>query len=582
MAIKKIGDTDKKKLLDYLDDELRRAKRNVYDPLQKKFDSLDDSYYGVTKPRRRKWMSNFPILMGATFADAVRARLMNTLTAYKPTWTTKPTRDSDWAEVAKAVEDLLDYKVQTEMRLYQAMGRTLFDVTRLGIGALLTPWVTRTERVASRSFLFGRTTYREVPTFDGIRCQHLPIRDLIYPGGYDNLDDLPWWSRKMRWTDMDLDIQKLRKYYEGTDVVKKFKEAADEETRKAAERSSEETGEDLRALGHEFWFKYRFSKTGDYQRYVATVHLPSRTLMRLEEDTYPRWPLTLLRYGARNSGLSGLGIVEMVLPYDNALWALYNLLVDNYNIATMQCLKGAKGRGLTSKTQVYPGKLFLLDNPQTDLLSFPLGQPFALNPAFTRMVWELGERRAGISDYALGRESSVAGGRATATGTLALIQEGQRRIDLVIRDIRESMDDLGMFVLQMMHDRLPRRVPYMVLGERGAWVQQFLDLPSSAPQLSLRLISNFSNIATNKETEKQDALATFQLLERYYTSMIQLTGLIQQTQDPLRSVLIKIAQAAAEKVRKVLTTYGEMSPETYADVMTPITGPTRTPPPVEE
>jgi len=289
--------------------------------------------------------------------------------------------------------------------------------------------------------------------------------------------------------------------------------------------------------------------------------------MRFEEDTYPSWPLKLFRYGPRDYGIMGLGVMEMSQPYDNALYSLYNLLVDNFKVATMQCFAGRKGSGLKADTVIRPAKLFLLDDPVGDLVPKPMGQAYQLNPAFTRMVWELGERRTGISDYALGRESAAAGGRATATGTLALIQEGQRRFDLTIRDFRENMDELGMFLLSMYYKHLDRRQPYMVLGEKGQWVQQFLDIPSEPPHLSLGIKSSMSHVALNKEVEKQDAMATFQLLQQYYQSVTQLLMLMAQVPPEVAATLQNIAQAAALKLKKVLETFGEMTPEVYADVI---------------
>jgi len=252
---------------------------------------------------------------------------------------------------------------------------------------------------------------------------------------------------------------------------------------------------------------------------------------------------------------------------------MYNLLVDNFKVATMHVLKGKKGAGLRSDTKIYPLKLFLLNNPD-DLQSMQLGTPFTLNPHFPRAIWELGERRAGVSDYALGRESAISSGRATATGTLALIQEGQRRFDLTISDTRRVLSQFGMFILSMMHDRLPAHIPYMIMGDEGEWVRVFLEKPSTAPYLALNVISNLSNVAMNKEIRKQDAIATFQLLGQYYREMLQLSMLLANPQlqtGPVRETVVRIAAAASEKMRSVLEAHGEMAPEQYTDVTQPLT-----------
>jgi len=564
----KIGDTEKKKLLDYLQNEMELAEREVLYPLQQKREEWDDCYYGKVAPRSEAWMSNFPVQLGATFTDAIQARLMNTIWAYRPFISIRPTHDSGWTQVAKKVENFVDFKVHTEMKMYREMRKALFECCRLGTGAMLTPWVQKKERVMMRRLWWKTET--EIETVNGCVVKYLPIRDLLYPGGYSELEDLPWWSRRMRWSELQLRKLKAGKTYGDVDKVLKYLESPDAAELEARRRAGEEPAQSRVVIGWQPWFEYDLKGNGEYRRYTAHVHLPSMTLMRLEEDNYPRWPLTLLRYGPRDYGLCGLGVVEMTKPYDDGLYGLYNLLVDNFKIATMVCLKGRKGTNLTNKTKIYPGKLFLLNDPERDLMPMMLGQAFNLNPAFVRMIWELGERRAGVSDYALGRESAQAR-RPTATGTLALIQEGQRRFDLTIRDIRYALDDFGMFYLTMMHQRLPARIPYMIMGKDGAYIQQFLDVPNVPPYQSLAVRCSLSNVATNKEIEKSTAMQTYALLAQYYERVIQLAMMQANPQvpDSVKMVTGRIMEAAAEKTKRVLETHGELAPEVFTDVTGP-------------
>lgn len=567
----RLTEDQKKKLKEYLTTELLQATREVHDPLQVKHQELNDVYYGKVEPRKEDWMSNFPVLMGATFTDAVSARFLNTLFAYKPTFTYKPTRDSGWSNAVRATQDMIQYKVENEMKLYKEMRKTVFEATRLGTGALFVPWEVKEEFVEMRNFFWKRQV--PVTTVNGIVAKAIPMRDLYWPAGYCELEDLPWWSRRLYWNDIIVKSKQFRDRYDNVDEVLKHPQKLQEDTQEAAAQSEEEVSRVERFVCQEAFLHWDLKGNGEYRRYVCTWHPESGLIMRFEADTYPRWPLYFFRYGPRDFGLCGLGVMEMSRPYDEALYSIYNLLVDNFKVATMQCFKGKKGTSITSKTAIYPGKIFLLDDPVNDLIPFMMGQPYSLNPAFARMVWELGERRTGVSDYSLGRESSVAGGRATATGTLALIQEGQRRFDLTIKDFREQMDDLGMYVLRMVHALLPRKVPYMILGERGDYVRQLLDMPVVPPHLALAVVSSMSNVAINKEVEKNDAMATFQLLERYYQSMLQLTTLFSQVPDPMaKEVIARIMRAGAEKMKKVLETYGEMAPEDYTNVAAPIIG----------
>jgi hypothetical protein len=107
----------------------------------------------------------------------------------------------------------------------------------------------------------------------------------------------------------------------------------------------------------------------------------------------------------------------------------------------------------------------------------------------------------------------------------------------------------------------------MIMGDNGKYIEQFLELPQSPPEGSLAVVSSVTHAAMNKEIEKQDAMATFQLLEKYYQSMMMLAQTAMQSGGSIIAEMVpKIAKAAADKVKQVLETYGEMSPEPYTDI----------------
>jgi len=580
----KLSAEQNKRLLDYLESEITTAEEDVYEPQQAKREEWEDQYTGKVAPRKEKWMSNVPMLLGATFVDAVTARLMNTMNAYRPTFTVKATRTSDWVPIGKAVEDFMEHKIQTEMDYYNTLRRVIFETCRLGTGVMLAPWVEERETVQVKRFgLFKQST--SVITKQGTVCRGMTIKDLLLPGGYSELEDLPWWSRYKRWSELDIRMMRYDKYIDKEDIELLLKYKTDnpnnynaEATKAAQVRAGEE--EPTIGLVHtqETWIRFDLEKEGEFRKYKVIWHPEASKILRVEVDTYPRWPLFLFRYGPRDYGIYGLGIMEMSNTYETQMYALMNLLIDNYKIATMQCFKGKKGQGLRPDTKIYPGKFFLLDNP-ADLESFPLGQAYQLNPAFIRTIMDLAERRTGISDYSLGRESPMAGGRATATGTLALIQEGQRRFDLCIRDVRQVLDSFGNFALRMVHENLPPQVPYMLLGERGALIEKWLSLPPSPPYYSIYLTSNLSNVSMNKEVAKSDATTTMGLMTQFYQAGLQLQQMAKQ--DPQNAATYQAIQtAAAQKFRSVLEVFGEPSPERYSDVfITGVPSSMATPPP---
>jgi len=168
---------------------------------------------------------------------------------------------------------------------------------------------------------------------------------------------------------------------------------------------------------------------------------------------------------------------------------------------------------------------------------------------------ELGyaERASGISDPQLGRESQSLGSRATATGTLAMIQEGNRRFDLNVRDIRESGSEIGKRVLELNQRFRPKGASYWVEGEDGKFVEGVLDLPPefSASKLAVELTASTATI--NKETEKQGLIGFLGVVTQYYERLTQLAMIVYNPQVPgeVKELMVRMSQGAKHVVDKI-------------------------------
>src|SRR5690606_16669955 len=69
------------------------------------------------------------------------------------------------------------------------------------------------------------------------------------------------------------------------------------------------------------------------------------------------------------------------------------------------------------------------------------------------------EKRSGVNAYSMGVESPIAGSRATATGTTALINEGNMRFWVSIDDMRAAIVDLFYLTLQLEQQLRPEGTP---------------------------------------------------------------------------------------------------------------------------
>jgi len=156
------------------------------------------------------------------------------------------------------------------------------------------------------------------------------------------------------------------------------------------------------------------------------------------------------------------------------------------------------------------------------------------------------ERASGVSDPQLGREAQTLGSRATATGTLALIQEGNRRFDLNIRDIRDVLSYIGQRTLELNQMFRPRGAAFFVQGADGRYTEEALNLPPefSISKLAVELTASTATI--NREIEKQSLIALMGITGQYYERLTQAAMVVANPQVPgeIKELIVRESMGA--------------------------------------
>lgn len=171
------------------------------------------------------------------------------------------------------------------------------------------------------------------------------------------------------------------------------------------------------------------------------------------------------------------------------------------------------------------------------------------------MLQGLGERRIGVNDYNLGRESSLAQGGGTATSTVALLQEASRRFDLYAKDIRRSLSEVGMQVLERLQQFQPVDRMYSVMGDNAEPVAAVLTLPVEANlREHLRVVTTSSASAANKEVARQNALTAFGVVSQYFEKLISLGGMMVNPEipEPMRKLAYQMSEVGERLMGKIL------------------------------
>ena len=323
---------------------------------------------------------------------------------------------------------------------------------------------------------------------------------------------------------------------------------------------------------YEIYAKMRLpgSKSDVIHDMVLTYHLPSHTIVRAIYNPIA-WGERIFVKGRFIEVLGrskGLGIAKQLKYLQDEITTIHCQQLDNATIANTRFFLGKRGR-IKDGTRVWPGRVLTTTDPDKDLKAIQMGDIYQSMRALEQSVLAFAERRSGVSDYSLGRESSVIGDRATATGTLAIIQEGNRRFDLNVRDLRDALGDVGRLNLQLNQQFRPEGVAYLVQGEKGEFTEEILNLPQEyiAHKLGVELMASTATI--NRQVEQQGLTALLGILMQHLQTGQQAAMMLSNPNVPpeMKEFTVNASKGINDIVKRIAQTFDQRDLESLVPMI---------------
>ncbi|WP_371070107.1 hypothetical protein, partial [Salmonella enterica] len=109
---------------------------------------------------------------------------------------------------------------------------------------------------------------------------------------------------------------------------------------------------------------------------VAVVHLPSRTVLRATINPYRHGmrPYEAARY-FRGDGFYGIGVCEQSEVFQDNLSEFFNYQKDNTLVSNTPLIAIKQGTNVVPGEPIWPLKMFVLDDPSSDMKTFNFAQP---------------------------------------------------------------------------------------------------------------------------------------------------------------------------------------------------------------
>jgi hypothetical protein len=444
------------------------------------------------------------------------------------------------------------------MEMHKKIVDWLYVKNNLGTAFAKIPWISERGR-GKRYNASGDIEAYEYDIADGPRFIPIPIQDFIFPTtSIQDIQRCQWVAHRfrLRWPTI-LRRAKQGLYINDDKVEAFFKYEAEKLTDEQERLEWLSRMRELREYEiFEVWTDYDYDDCGYEEKVVFTVNLDARVLLRaiLNPWDHGLRPFISTQCFPRAHRIYGIGYGQKLERLQEGLTTAYNQAIDNASLANARCLKARRGKGIKPGVKIYPGKVFLVDE-MDDIDTFQLGELYPSANVIIRAMHDLVERDTGISSYQLGKESPVVGTSATATSTLALIQEGNNLFNFLLNNDRASFADVAYQVFHLYKQFKPMGLTFSLLGDDGRYVQEIWEnVPDEDVRRGLLFELTASSAHVNKAVEREAWMGVSSLLTGYYTNLFRLVEAVFNPQSPpeLRVLAGKICESAHLVMSRVL------------------------------
>lgn len=557
----------------WLSNEIELAKQSRVNMVDK-LNMLRRTYEAEPEEERRSFpwdgACNLVVPVAATAVETVFTRITGSLFGAGEMYAGKA-RSGKWADAVDPITTWLNWVNDNVFDASEVYGRWVLSCIKDGTAIIKLPWVRRIREVRYMD-ASGGTVQETVVMHDGPRPEFVPLEDFYWSKDAISTQDLQsceWVAHRFRQTWKQLKEAELSGDYIDVERLKtqkrtQFKDSETDVQDIVGDSPSEPGDYEL----WEVWASYPINDEGALAEIVITMHLETRTVIRAVYNFYRHQerPFHALKFFPRDNHFLGIGLVEMLVQIQEEVTAIHRNRIDNATLANAKVYKRTNGARVQFD-EIYPGAVIDVEN-HDDLTNMEMGMSHDTLLMEEQHTITIGEKRSGVSDYSVGRESSAIGSRATATSTMALIREGNRRFQFLIRSARKVITDIGHQAISLYQQFAPsREVHYELFDENEKrWFDQVMQLPPELSRANIILDVKALDESTNKEIQQQAYMMMLKVLQETYMQIGQAFMLIENPQAPpaLKQLAAQGAKSASKLIERLLESFDFKDAEAFS------------------
>lgn len=489
-------------------------------------------------------------------------------------------RRPDRVPHSNAVQEALSAVEKRFLKMKNVNGRALLDQITLGTSIYKNHWFER--RYNRKDYNSEGKIVDALVKISQPRIDHIPLQKFFFPAKSWSLDPdaqggTPWQAQQI-----DMTPAKFEEWRRSTETLPGFfpkdaeevknwlvdeRKPVDDEIR---EEDSYKPWNDQTIKLYEVWCRFDINDDGIDEDLVVVFHLDSFRILRIIHNPlmHGKWPFKATKY-LPWFGIYGRGLAEVDEWAQDSLTNLLNAQLDNVLLANTRMYSAPIGSNIQPGEPIYPSKIWML-GPNEQVGEIKMSDIYSSLPNVIGQIMQFSEMRTGVSEIKQGNLTGLPN-RTPATSLLAMLQEGNKRFDMILSAFRDVHSEMGIEVLQnlLQHTvddpfRWQEFFTQAVGEEEANLLREVFQGGIIGLEESFGITVTATSAQVNKEVEKQGFVGLMQIVAQIYGQLIQTALLMEQTQDP---VTLATAQAAytsgTELLKRLLERFDIQNPSEY-------------------
>lgn len=566
-----LDEATEKRLVEYLDREVSYAWQERDTLVEDWIQWQKDYWAKPDTPVRNfpfKRAANVVIPLTAIAVEAIYARLLNTIFSVKPFWSMRP-RTKVWVDAAPEIERWLQVEAEDIQRLdaYGFASESLLELIKFGTGIGKSGYE-RDVRKINVDLPDGTIQERWIERKNGPTLDYVPLANFLMRLSEKDPQTADWVGEEHRgWTWAQLKREALsgRIRPEALEAIKTYWNSQNSSESPAGRldnaRRSLENAEPAWHESFDFcelWVSFDVDLDGVDEEIVVDFHKPSGTLLSTRYNWYSdvHRPYRIGVYIPVEGRWAGIGVGKQNEQFQPLVTTIHRQRLDAGTLANMGQVAIKKSSGYGPGEPIFPGKMWFLDDVE-DIKEFHLSntQHFSQIQNEEAAV-HFSDKRVGTNDLILGIPHQ--GTPGTATTDMAKLAEGNKKFDMVLKNVRRWFSLLGEDVVANFQQFGNQDRHWLVQDEKGEWVERFLQLPIESVRKGAAIDLTITDSITNKDVEQQKWMSLFSVLSGNYNVILEKAMIIAQTTgDPMVALMVAdmALRGINEATRRLLETF---------------------------